>query len=257
MDRKAKIKRTIAFVILAVSLLPWVFMLAAAVVTFFSGTTVGLFEAATKIYGAEAFLYTIEVLLLVFMPICVISAITALVSAIILIVQKKKENANAVKSSAKVIMTCGRICSGKSTYAKKLRDEYKAVILSVDEITLALFGQDAGEKHNEYVEKLEEYLFDKSVEIVKTGTNVVLDWGFWQKREREYARKFYSERSIACELHYLSISDEEWERRLQKRNEDVTAGRISAYYVDDGLKAKFAGMFEPPEENEADAVIKA
>ena len=49
MDRKAKIKRTIAFVILAVSLLPWVFMLAAAVVTFFSGTTVGLFEAATKI----------------------------------------------------------------------------------------------------------------------------------------------------------------------------------------------------------------
>ena len=38
----------------------------------------------------------------------------------------------------KVIMTCGKICSGKSTYAQKLRLEYSAVILSVDEITLAL-----------------------------------------------------------------------------------------------------------------------
>ena len=30
----------------------------------------------------------------------------------------------------KVIMTCGKICSGKSTYAQKLRLEYSAVILS-------------------------------------------------------------------------------------------------------------------------------
>ena len=52
---------------------------------------------------------------------------------------------------AKVYMTCGRICSGKSTYAQTLRQKYSAVILSVDEITLALFGQDAGENHDAYV----------------------------------------------------------------------------------------------------------
>ena len=40
---------------------------------------------------------------------------------------------------AEVIMTCGRICSGKSTYAQKLRTERNAVILSVDEITLRFF----------------------------------------------------------------------------------------------------------------------
>ena len=40
---------------------------------------------------------------------------------------------------AEVIMMCGRICSGKSTYAKRLSREKNAVILSVDEITLALF----------------------------------------------------------------------------------------------------------------------
>ncbi|HBI51921.1 MAG TPA: hypothetical protein DDX72_03970 [Ruminococcaceae bacterium] len=51
-------------------------------------------------------------------------------------------------------MTCGKICSGKSTLAQKLRLEYKAVILSVDDITLALLGQDPGGKLDGYVEKL-------------------------------------------------------------------------------------------------------
>ena len=157
----------------------------------------------------------------------------------------------------KVIMTCGKICSGKSTYAKKLGKELGAVILSVDEITLALFGQDVGEKHDEYVEKAEAYLFEKSVEIVETGISVILDWGLWQKQERTYAREFYRSRGIPCELHFMDVSDEEWDRRLEKRNEDIEAGRTSAYYVDAGLKAKFRDIFEMPEENEIDVRIKA
>ena len=93
---------------------------------------------------------------------------------------------------AKVIMTCGKICSGKSTYAQKLSKEYNAVILSVDEITLALFGQDVGDKHDDYVARAEKYLFEKSVEIVNVGINVILDWGFWTREERNQARDFYN-----------------------------------------------------------------
>ena len=33
---------------------------------------------------------------------------------------------------AEVFMTCGKICSGKSTYAQKLRNERNAVVLRVD-----------------------------------------------------------------------------------------------------------------------------
>ena len=46
---------------------------------------------------------------------------------------------------AKIYLMCGKLCSGKSTRAEQLRREHRAVLLSVDEITLALFGQDAGE----------------------------------------------------------------------------------------------------------------
>ena len=158
---------------------------------------------------------------------------------------------------AKVFMTCGRICSGKSTYAACLRRKYNAVVLSVDEITLALFGQNTGDKHDEYVERAERYLYDKSVEIISEGINVILDWGFWQRSEREYARQFYSSRGISCELHYLSISDEEWYRRIEKRNRDVTDGKTKAYYIDKGLAEKFAGLFEAPDKQEADIIIDA
>ena len=44
---------------------------------------------------------------------------------------------------AKVFLICGKICSGKSTYARKLMENRQAVLLSADEIMLALFVKDA------------------------------------------------------------------------------------------------------------------
>ncbi len=158
---------------------------------------------------------------------------------------------------AKVFMMCGRICSGKSTYSKKLREEHKAVVLSVDEITLALFGQDAGDKLDYYVEKSEEYLYRKSLEIVETGINVVLDWGFWKKEERDFARKYYSENGVECEFHYIDIDIDEWYRRLEKRNQDVLDKKCDAYYVDDGLARKFEDLFEVPDRREIDVWVRA
>ena len=150
---------------------------------------------------------------------------------------------------------CGKICSGKSTYADKLRIANKAVLLSIDEITLALFGRDAGENHDMYVERTEKYLFEKSVEIIESGINVVLDWGFWTKAERDFAKEFYHSRGIDFEIHYIYISDETWQRNIQKRNAEVLAGKTSAYYVDDGLMKKFASIFEIPSKDEIDIIV--
>ena len=42
------------------------------------------------------------------------------------------------------ILLCGRICAGKTTYAKRLGKTRGAVCLSCDELMLALFGQQLG-----------------------------------------------------------------------------------------------------------------
>ena len=145
--------------------------------------------------------------------------------------------------NAKVILICGKICSGKSFYAERLRKEHGAVMLSVDEITLSLFGQHIGEKHDEICERTQKYLFEKSLEIVEAGTEVILDWGFWQREDREYAREFYRSRGVPCEFHYVDISDEVWKKNLSERNAAVSAGKTAAYFVDDDLAAKFERMF--------------
>lgn len=157
---------------------------------------------------------------------------------------------------AKVFLICGKICCGKTTYAQKLCKEKNAVLLSVDEITLALFGQHCGDKHDEYVEKTEKYLLNKSLELINKGINVVLDWGFWTKAERKAVKEFYKSRNIKWELHYIDISDETWKSRLHKRNNAVLANETSAYYVDDNLAAKFASLFEVPSEEEIDVVCQ-
>ncbi|MBP1546659.1 MAG: ATP-binding protein [Oscillospiraceae bacterium] len=149
-----------------------------------------------------------------------------------------------------IYLMCGRICSGKSTHSQSLRKEKKAVVLSVDEITLALFGQDAGEKHDDYVAAAEEYLYRKSLEIAENGIDVILDWGFWTKEERDYAREFYGSRNIPFEFHYIDITPDEWQKRIDKRNADITSGKLQAYYVDEGLSKKFAEIFEKPDESE-------
>lgn len=153
---------------------------------------------------------------------------------------------------AKVICICGRICSGKTTYARKLLRQSRAVLLSCDEITLALFGGDAGEKHDEYVERIQDHLLRKSLELLENGIDVVLDRGFWMKEERDETRKFYVDHGASCEFHGIEIPDDLWQERLQKRNAAVLAGDGTAYYVDEGLASKFSGIYEPPAENEID-----
>ena len=63
---------------------------------------------------------------------------------------------------AKAILICGPICAGKTTYANKLKAGSNAVILSVDEIMLTIFGQHCGEMHDEYAARTQKYLDKKA-----------------------------------------------------------------------------------------------
>lgn len=155
----------------------------------------------------------------------------------------------------KVLIMCGKICSGKSTYAEKLKLENKAVILSVDELTLALFENQAGEKLDFYVEKLKEYFLKKSLDIVEAGADVILDWGFWTKKERDYAREFYDSRNISYQFYYMNVGIDEWKNRILKRNQEIKREQLEAYPIDKGLLSKVEKMFEEPDRKELKDMI--
>ena len=158
---------------------------------------------------------------------------------------------------AKVIMTCGKICCGKTTYARKLKEERNAVILSIDEITLTLFPDGAGAMHDTYTLRAEQYLLALSLQILETGTDVILDWGLWTRAQRERIREFYQAHgSIPNEIHYLRVGNEEWQRRIRNRNTGH-ANDPSSYFVDEGLIRKVESLFQEPAEDEVDLIVEA
>ena len=158
-----------------------------------------------------------------------------------------------MQNRPKVIATCGIICSGKSSYANILKEKRGAVILSIDDMTLTLFPEGAGEMHDTYVLRAEQYLLRLSLQILNAGMEVILDWGLWTREHRDRIRSFYQERGIPFEIHYLKISPEEWQRRIRKRN---AQGNADSYYVDEGLIRKVEALFQEPSADEADVIWK-
>ncbi len=150
----------------------------------------------------------------------------------------------------KVYITCGKICSGKSTFAKRLAGEKKAVILSCDELT-KLFPPT--ENHEAVLEKVERYLLRKTEEIISCGTNVILDWGFWTKQKRTEMTAYLENLGIPYEWHYIDVSDSQLHENIKKRN--ASPGE-SDYFVDEGLLNKCLSIFEEPDNDELNSLFK-
>ena len=158
---------------------------------------------------------------------------------------------------AKVIMICGKLCSGKTTYARRLLQAGNAALLSIDEIMLAMFGQHCGDMHEEYAARAEKYLLGKALELTDAGVDVVFDWGFWREEQRRRVRGIFAARGIECQMHLIHIDDAEWKKRIEKRNAEVLSGKTEAYYVDENLARKFERLFEQPDDGAADVIVYA
>ena len=119
----------------------------------------------------------------------------------------------------KVIALCGKICSGKTFYANKIKEGKNAVILSTDEVTFYLMDNEQGERYDDFAKRVNEYLMKKAIDIVRAGANVILDWGFWSKEERINLTNYYKKYNIPVEWHYVDVTQEKWQDLIKKRNE--------------------------------------
>ncbi|MGI5884727.1 MAG: AAA family ATPase [Candidatus Spyradocola sp.] len=155
---------------------------------------------------------------------------------------------------AEVLLLCGKICSGKSTLATRICRDTGALCLSVDELTLALLPERLGDLHDEVTERAKAYLLTQAARIAAAGVSVVLDWGFWTRKDRQDTRAFFRVRGIPCRLFFLDVSPERLSANIAARNARVLAGKTRAYFVDEGLRQKMESRFEPPAQEEVDLV---
>ena len=144
-------------------------------------------------------------------------------------------------------LICGKICSGKSFYARALAREERAVILSCDGVMTLFPPLEGDAAYAQVSEKVKAYLLAQAADIARCGAGVILDWGFWNQGMRAFARQALA--GLPLEWHYLDISDGLWQSRIEKRNAHPGP---ADYTVDAGLKQKCLDLFEAPSPGEID-----
>lgn len=117
-------------------------------------------------------------------------------------------------------LICGYIGSGKTTFARQLEEDRGAVRFTHDEWMVRHYGHNPpADKFAEYYEHIAKMIWEDALLALSLGRDVILDFGFWQRAERDEAR---------CKLGdyhyqmYLIVCDEDtaW-ARVEERNRNL------------------------------------
>jgi predicted kinase len=152
---------------------------------------------------------------------------------------------------SRLVLVCGLPGSGKTTLAEKVAGEIGAARLSPDdwmrELGIDLFDQPARGR----VEALQ---WELAQELLTLGTNVVIEWGFWTRAERDALREGARRLDAAVELHHLDEPvDVLWERVCARGREEAWGSRAitreeleewaAAFEAPDGAEL---ALYDPP-----------
>jgi predicted kinase len=142
----------------------------------------------------------------------------------------------------------GLPCSGKTTLAQKLESEYSALRLTTDEWHVCLFGQDAEElEHDARHSLIEALLWKIASRALVLGINVILDFGFWAREEREDFRLRARNLGASSEVHFLDVPDDEMMRRLAVRNSQDSQG---SFHISEEAMKPWIAFFQRPTPDE-------
>lgn len=145
-------------------------------------------------------------------------------------------------------LICGLPCAGKTTLATKLEKEMNALRLTPDEWHFRLFGQDVGHPdHDRRHDTVEDLLWNVAASVLGHNIDVILDFGFWKRIEREDYRNRAATLGVPTVIHFLDVPDDVLFRRLDIRNE--LASETLAQIPLDTLR-EWLGHFEPPDAEE-------
>ena len=138
----------------------------------------------------------------------------------------------------------GLPCSGKTTFAQKLELEQKALRLTVDEWHVPLFGQDAKEpQHDARHSQIEAMLWDIARRALELGMDVILDFVFWAREEREDYRLRAKRLGARSEVHFLDPPTDELFRRLAIRNAQPSQ---KVFHISEEQMTPWIAFFQRP-----------
>jgi predicted kinase len=116
--------------------------------------------------------------------------------------------------SSRLIIVCGLPGAGKTTVAKKLERNLRAVRLCPDEWMKELAIDLWDEARRTKIEALQWKL---AQQLLVLGQTIIIEWGTWGRSERDVLRNEARALGAAVELHYVSEQVEVLFERIRQR----------------------------------------
>ena len=147
-----------------------------------------------------------------------------------------------------LFLMCGLPGSGKTTLAKQIESERHALRLTPDEWIVRLFGASLTPPTLDWcrdpVEAVQWVVAERALSL---GVNVILDFGFWTRSERDGFRSRAAALGARSEVHFLDVPRSVLSARLAARNADLPS---YAFRVSEAQLDLWWSLFEPPAPDE-------
>lgn len=117
---------------------------------------------------------------------------------------------------------CGKMGAGKSTKSKQLAKDKQAVLLSEDEWLSSLYPNQitSFEDYLNYSAQLKPLVKTHVQNILKTGTNAVMDFPGNTVKQRKWILEIASEINASHQLIFLNLSNEQCLRQIARRRRE-------------------------------------
>lgn len=152
---------------------------------------------------------------------------------------------------ATVHLLCGRPGSGKTTFARELEKTHRAVRYTYDEWMVQLYGR-SPEQFETLFNRVSNLIWRTATRNLALGTDVILDKGFWRKRDRENAMQAAATIGAASKLYFLDAPIDVLRKRVLTRSK---SGH-DALWINDQAFTEFVNRFEPPSDDENFILIR-
>jgi predicted kinase len=156
-------------------------------------------------------------------------------------------------NKATVYLIAGFIGSGKTTFSKKLESETGALRFTKDEWMIKVFGNNP--KADNFA-KFDDLLANLATEIAlkcaARGVDVIIDDGFWFKKQREDIIKRINSIGANVKGYYLRCPKNILEQRTLERSKLLSD---NSFKIDKEMFAKYYSSFQEPSPDEKFIII--